>query len=262
MNLRDITRILDNVGLAPIGRDSLMRLAGTPDGKRFQSALLAVDAGDVDQRFELVRIIELLNASGTSTTPVAAVPVRQRNTNAPGTAEQQGKSKAPPPYDNFHIYSSAAALCISEATVRSTGASTIQIEAANVLGGGQRRSFDWSNKITIQLSEQEMMLTLALFMGKIQAISIAGHGDQRDKFLRLERQPHAWFAEVGQRGRPLRSAPISAPDASRITALAFRQVIANSPHLDAGIIHVLLDQVAAMHKEPDMARVGHQRQQP
>lgn len=251
MKLQDITRILHTAGLAPIAREQLMRLAGTPEGKRFEAALCAVDAGDAGQRIELVRIVDRLTAATASTPPATTSCARPPfSACSPGAPAAAGQAKAPPPYENFHIYSSTAALCISEAKVRSSNSHTIQVEAAGMLTGGARRSVDWPNKIIIQLNEQELMLALALFTGKIRAVSFSSHGNENDKFMRVERQQYVWFAEVGQQGKPLRGVPIRAGDATKIVSLAYRQVLANSPHLDSGMIGTMIDLAASMHKDP------------
>lgn len=260
MKLHDITRILQAAGLAPIAREQLMRLAGTPDGKRFEAALCAVDAGDAGQRIELVRIVDRLTAATASTSPApsAAAP-RSPRENSPGAPAAVVQAKAPPPYENFHIYAANAALCISEARIRSSNSHTIQVEAAGMLTGGARRSVDWANKVIIQLNEQELMLTLALFTGKIRAVSFSSHGDENDKFMRVERQQYVWFAEVGQLGRPLRGVPIRAGDATKIVSLAYRQVLANSPHLDSSMVGTMIDLAASMHKEPPPPHLQRQR---
>lgn len=261
MKLSQVTRILATVGLAPVGRDHLMHLAGTEEGERFKDALLAVDAGDTSQRSVLSHIIASIIAvpSPTSTSAgtadSAAPSTHARTYNGAAAAH----APSPAPYLNFHVYGGSAALCISEATVRSSGARTIQIEAAGVLADGARRAFDWPNKIIVQLNEQEMLQALAVFMGKITAVSFDGHGHLHDKFLRIRRQDHSFFVEVGQLGKKLRGVPVGAPDASKITSLAYRQILANSPHLDAGIVGAMLEQVAMMHKDPATEQVTQRR---
>jgi len=242
MKIGHITEILTNLDLPALDREQLLRLANSEEGRRFKDALLAAEAGDYGQRTTLERIISRIVA------PTGALPSQRNN------ADQALQEKKAAPYYSFHVYGTAAALCISEASTRSTGTKTIQIEAAGALSGAGRKSFDWPNKIIVQLNEQELLETLVLFQGKISAVSFEAHGLTHDKFVRMKRQEKSFFVEVGQKDRSLCGVQVFAPDAFRITSLAYRQIQANAPHLDSATIAAMVDQVASMHREPPSRR--------
>lgn len=153
-----------------------------------------------------------------------------------------------PPYYSFKIFGSSAALCVSEARTRSSNQHTIQVEGALALsGGGDRREFDWQNKIIIQLTVQEAYLTLALFENLIPSVKFDGHGRTHDKSLHIDFQELHYFVRVIQRGRAAIALPLRAVDAIQIVALLYRQLVANEPHLQIADIRALVTRMASMN---------------
>jgi hypothetical protein len=242
MKLQHITELLARANAPTLSREELMGLVGTDEGRRFHAALTAFDAGEVDQAGEIRRIVStVLDVS--STRPKSAT----RHASPPAQDPATGV-RAPPPYFSFHVYGRAAALCISEARTRSNDTHTIQIDAAPALASGAKRTYDWPNKIIVQLSEQELVQALAFFEGKIDGLSLKDHGRAHDKFVRMERQEGHFFVEVGQKGRPIIGVPAGAPDAFKIVSLAYKQILANGPHLELAMIREMIAQIAAMHR--------------
>ncbi|WP_426172574.1 hypothetical protein [Pseudoduganella sp. R-34] len=143
---------------------------------------------------------------------------------------------APPPYFSFKVFGKSAALCFAEGTTRQDGQHTINIEGAIALGSNGQRTYDWKNKIILQLMPGELYQLLAFFEGSAQDVKFEGHGVKHDKALHLERQANKSFlARLFQKGRGVVLVPISAHDAARILSLTYKQVLTNEPHqtLDA-----------------------------
>ncbi len=137
---------------------------------------------------------------------------------------------------------------MSEARTRRSNQHTIQIEGALVLEGGQRKEFDWRNKIVVQLTVQEAYLALALLERFIPIVKFDGHGYAHDKSLHMSVQESHYFVRVMQRGRAAVAVPVRAADAVPIQALLYKQLIANEPHLRIEDVCTMVERMAQMVK--------------
>jgi len=283
MKLSEITAILADASLPALAREQLLELAGTQAGKQFQGALLAFADGDHGRRDELeatVRVLhpnvrDVLRRLGSNSTVdqlVAAACREQRRffDAVDAIADKTVRSSsartyladigivtgpnltaqapaADPPYYNFSIYGSAAALCIAEATTRSDRKHTINVEGAIALpGGGVRKTFDWPNKIVVQLTVQEAYELLALLENKIRSLRFDGHGREHNKSLQIEFQDSHYFFRLIQRGRAAVAVPVRAVDSLQIVSLLYRQLLRNEPHLRIDDLRLMVDRMATM----------------
>lgn len=283
MKLSEITSILADASLPALAREQLLELAGAQAGKQFQSALLAFAGGDQGRRDELeatVRVLDpnvraLLRRMGSTSTidqlVSAACREQRRFFDAlDAIADRTVRSSfarayladigivagpnptgqaplADPPYYNFPIYGSTAALCIAEATTRSDRKHTINIEGAIALAGaGARKTFDWPNKIVVQLTVQEAYELLALLENKIRSLRFDGHGREHNKSLQIEFQDSHYFFRLIQRGRPAVALPVRAVDSLQIVSLLYRQLLRNEPHLRIDDLRMMVDRMATM----------------
>ena len=283
MKLSEITSILTAAGLPALSRDQLLELAGSGGGKRFEAALIAFGAGDRQQRDELEATVRVLEPKTRSTlqriggqlpvdqlvtlackeqrrffdaidaiamrTPRAAA-ARSYLAGLGAAAAVADSSPAPaadPPYYSFKIFSSAAALCIAEATTRVERKHTINIEGAVALaGGGARKTFDWPNKIVVQLTVQEAYQVLALLENKIRSLRFDGHGREHDKSLQIEFQDSHYYFRLIQRGRSAVAVPVRAVDSLQIVSLLYKQLLRNESHLRIDDIRAMIDRMVAM----------------
>jgi len=283
MKLSEITSILATAGLPALSRDQLLELAGSGGGKRFEAALIAFGAGDRQQRDELEATVRVLDAKTRSTMQRIGgqLPIDQLVTLAckeqrrffdaidaiamrtPRAAAAQNylaglgaaaavsdHTPAPvadPPYYSFKIFSSTAALCIAEATTRAERKHTINIEGAVALaGGGARKTFDWPNKIVVQLTVQEAYQVLALLENKIRSLRFDGHGREHDKSLQIEFQDSHYYFRLIQRGRPAVAVQVRAVDSLQIVSLIYKQLLRNEQHLRIDDIRAMVDRMAQM----------------
>lgn len=282
MKLSEITSILAAAGLPALSRDQLLELASSGGGKPFEAALLAFHAGDRQQRDELEATVRVLDAKTRSTlqriggqlpvdqlvtlackeqrrffdaidaialrTPrAAAARSYLAELGAAAAVADSTPAPADPPYYSFKIFSSAAALCIAEATTRAERKHTINIEGAVALaGGGARKTFDWSNKIVLQLTVQEAYQVLALLENKIRSLRFDGHGREHDKSLQIEFQDSHYYFRLIQRGRVAVAVPVRAVDAIPFQSLLYKQLLRNEPHLDVSAVQAMTERMAAM----------------
>jgi hypothetical protein len=283
MKLSEITSILVAAKLPTLSRDQLLELAGSGAGKRFEAALIAFDAGDRQQRDELKAIVRVLDAKTRTTLQriggqlsvgqlvtlackeqrrffdaIDAITERTQCAAAARTylaelgaaSAVANKTPAPaadPPYYSFKIFSTAAALCIAEATTRAERKHTINIEGAVALaGGGARKTFDWPNKIVVQLTVQEAYEVLALLENKIRSLRFDGHGREHDKSLQIEFQDSHYFFRLIQRGRAAVAVQVRAVDSLQIVSLLYKQFLANDPHLRIEDVQAMVGRMASM----------------
>lgn len=283
MKLSEITSILATAGLPALSRDQLLELAGSGGGKRFEAALIAFGAGDRQQRDELEATVRVLDAKTRSTLQriggqlpidqlvtlackeqrrffdaIDAIAMRTPRAAAArnylaelgaaaAVADSTPAPAADPPYYSFKIFSSAAALCIAEATTRAERKHTINIEGAVALaGGGARKTFDWPNKIVVQLTVQEAYQVLALLENKIRSLRFDGHGREHDKSLQIEFQDSHYFFRLIQRGKAAVTVQVRAVDSLQIVSLLYKQFLANDPHLRIEDVRTMVGRMASM----------------
>jgi hypothetical protein len=277
MKMSEILGILAQASLPSLTREQLHTLANTNAGKRFGEALRAFGAGDATRRGELEAVVlamapshqQTLTRLGYQATTAELVDIalieqdqllkalvaiaanasdaqRAKDYIATLGLPRSAPEQAAPPYYSFKIFGTTAALCISEAQIRTGKQYTVQVEGAVALAGPGRTSFDWPNKITVQLTVQEAYQTLALFENKLRAIRFDGHGRAHDKSLHAELQDSHYFVRMMQRGRPAIAVPVRAVDALPLVSLLYKQLLRNEPHLSLTDIRAMVDRMAAM----------------
>ena len=283
MKLSEITSILATAGLPALSRDQLLELASSGGGKRFEAVLIAFGAGDRQVRDELEATVRVLDAKtrttlqriggqlpidqlvivacreqrrffdavdaiaiGTSRAAAARSYLAELGA-ASAVADSRPAPPADPPYYSFKIFGSAAALCIAEATTRAERKHTINIEGAVALvGGDTRKTFDWPNKIVVQLTIQEAYQVLALLENKIRFLRFDGHGREHDKSLQIEFQDSHYFFRLIQRGKAAVAVQVRAVDSLQIVSLLYKQFLANEPHLRIEDVRTMVDRMASM----------------
>lgn len=141
-------------------------------------------------------------------------------------------------YMSHHVYGGKAALCWDVDQTRN-GDSTIRLEAAKVIG---ERKYDWSNKITIQLTRDELPCVAAVFLGILQRTEGRNHGvgDQQGKGFEIEHQGNKLFVKVFAPQRPPCAVPISPEDAFTVASLLVRQIRKGKPWLSGNDIMTML----------------------
>lgn len=143
------------------------------------------------------------------------------------------------------VYGGKAALTF-EVDNRRNGAPTIRVEAAKILNA-EARTYDWKNKITIQLTTSELQKITALLLGLIKQAKFSNHGPKNDKWFEFSHQEDPKYAgtvkvAVGE-AKEMCIVSITHEDIGDVTSLFLRQVAA-AGGLDQAAVPAILRPVA------------------
>ncbi len=153
----------------------------------------------------------------------------------PETESETGSGPDGERYKSFHVYGGKFAACFSEDTTQ-RGIHTIRVEATEASG---QRTYNWKNKVAIQLSQRELPLMLATLMLWTSKFEAKGHGQNNEKWMTLEAQPGKLYLSVQSKGTGARGVAIAAGDAYPITTMIVKQMLANDPFLTADLVFKL-----------------------
>jgi hypothetical protein len=145
-----------------------------------------------------------------------------------------------------HVYGGKVAVCFQSDRTRG-GEHTIRIEAAESTAS---KRFNWSDKISIQLSGRELPGVLATFMQMQTKFDGKGHGAQNEKWFTIENQSGKVFLSVNTKGRTARSVPIGPGDCFGVVTLLIEQMLKNSPFLSADTLLNIVQRTAQISPQP------------
>jgi hypothetical protein len=191
-------------------------------------------------------------ASARATAPEATPPARP----APAPNEPPKASSTPPTGEapdrlSYHIYGGKSALCFEADTRRDGTHATVAIDAALAVS---ERSYDWQNKLRLQVTPSEFYVVAGVMLGILKGCEFGNHGPENNKGFSFVRQDGGKvYARVHAKDETMRAVPIEAPDVVNIASLFIRQMRKNHPWLDAqGVIQLLHRTLA--HYEPRLPR--------
>lgn len=148
-------------------------------------------------------------------------------------------------YASRHIYGGKNAICFN-ADEKKNGEKTVRIEAAMAV---RERQYDWKDKISIQLSHQEMIGVFSVFMGWVPSFEGKGHGVQSEKSFSVKMQDHdiyKFYLSVNCKDKASRSAPISAFDGARLATFLLSQMLKNEVDIDQALYVQMLKHFATL----------------
>ena len=131
-------------------------------------------------------------------------------------------------YDDHHVYGGKGAVVFSASMTRGSekkaAQPTVFIEGAKALGP---RKYDWKRgqKISIQLTMQELPAVAAVFLGIRPSAEYRHHGEKKDKWFSVEKQGENFFMKIGQEKRVV-AVPITPSDAYYVTQIFLKQLAA------------------------------------
>lgn len=163
--------------------------------------------------------------------------------------EARDRNSSEVTWDSVKVHGGRAALTLEASTTRRHDEPTINIEAAKLLDQ-QARTYDWQNKIIVQLTTTELQQVTCLLYGMIDRVKFQNHGPQNDKWFEIERQSGQYagttkFA-VGQ-GKEMCLVQLTAADLGNVLALFIRQC-ARQMKIDQSALYTALRPVAqAIH---------------
>lgn len=134
-----------------------------------------------------------------------------------------------------------------EETATPVGRPALQVEAAERKPSS--RTFDWTQKIAIQLVDHELVDLLAVLRGQRSAAAFGHHGPSRDKFLDVSAQGNG-FHVVLRQGKVARAVPVPLPHAFRVTSMVVGLLQAANPHLSAELVLALATAPSGVARAP------------
>lgn len=184
---------------------------------------------------------------------------RAREQSRDGEAPDSSSSEVT--WDSVKVHGGRAALTLEATTTRRHDEPTINIEAAR-LKDQQARTYDWQNKIIIQLTTTELQQVTCLLYGMVDRVKFQNHGPQNDKWFEIERQSGQYagttkFA-VGQ-GKEMCLVQLTAADLGNVLALFIRQC-ARQMKIDQSALYTALRPVAQALHDFNSRRGGGARQ--
>ena len=179
----------------------------------------------------------------TTTAPTATRPVAPRPTATPNAdtvpapaPPHPPATTAPPDRVQCRVYGGKAALCIEPDETRQ-GEPTLRIEAARATAP---RKYDWRQKLSLQLTREELPVIAATVLGLLPRCAYNNHGPNQDKGLEIVHQGTHLFVRVFQKDRGVVAVPVTAADSYALGALCLRQLRKTAPWLsDQGVMTLL-----------------------
>lgn len=142
-------------------------------------------------------------------------------------------------YLSHHVYGVKGALCFSVDKTKQ-GFETLSVDAANSTAP---KVYDWSNKIRLQLTQNELPIFVALIMGYIPKAEFSNHNG---KGMKIVNQGKSLFFQLYGKNLGNRSIPCGAIDSFYVASLSIRQLNRSQSWLDGSDLHLLLKQVVTV----------------
>lgn len=224
----------------------------------FRETLCEAERGDDNARAYLIDLlsqydaIDILRTVPQTRKPAARPAERPNQSNANGNSRNAGSPAEPqthPPTSQgmygeaYRVYGSSAALCVCECTTKIDSKPTVMFETAKKESG----AYEWIGKRSVMLTQGELPLVLAVFLGILPKVDIVGHGKKQEKWMTIEDQQHQIYVKTTYRGESPRGVPVPSTTVSPIIAMLFRQFSANHPRLSDQILLQIVHRAAGMY---------------
>ena len=240
--LQTLNPRLSALQLPTLTADTLAALSTTVTVERLTHAVHCAEQNDAGARLYLIRNLPAsardMPAPRREST-AAPPPTHPQPTPAPEAGPPVGaptERALPDPRSRHRIYATKAAL-LWELDETRQHEPTLRLEAAPATGA---KLYDWKQKISLQLTREELPWVAATVLGLTPHCEFKHHGPENNKGFRLEHQGSHLFVRVFQKDRPLLALPINAADCFYLAALCLRPLRQASPWLsDQGLIALL-----------------------
>lgn len=170
----------------------------------------------------------------------------QSYNNSGNSAPAEGGAPRVKEYLSHHVYGGKAALCWNVDETRA-GEPTIRLEAAKSIG---ERKYDWSTKIAIQFTRDELTVTLAVLTGALDKVEGKNHGigDQAGKGFEIVDQGKNFFVRVFAPNAGACAVPMTPEDAFTVCSILLKQMQQGKPWLDAQDLIALAHRIVGRMK--------------
>lgn len=162
-----------------------------------------------------------------------------------------------------NIYGSKASVQFSASMTKATDKKpprpTIYMEAARMLNP-QSRTYDWNNKIILQMTGHEMQIVTALLFGLVTNCKFANHGHpgETDKWFEFAHQEGNYAGTIKiaiGKGSDVLVCSMGAEDIGDVTAMFLRQC-AEQMRLEQAAVPATLRVVANAYNSRNAAKSG------
>ncbi len=159
----------------------------------------------------------------------AGQPARQHEAAQSSASRPASRAASTPEKEdqNFlshHVYGQKAALTFSAAKYK--GRSTVMLDGAVAL---QPRKFDWTNKITIAMTQAEIPAVAAVIFGLSKQAEFSNHGPNNNKSFRIEHQGNKLFVTLSEKDKKMVAVPVPLTEAYYIGNLFLKQMADQHP---------------------------------
>lgn len=128
----------------------------------------------------------------------------------------------------FVAYGTSSAVQCEESKTKS-GFHSLCFDIAHAKG---QKEFDWKNKLSIQLTQNELPIFIAFCLGWINEVRFDLHGGDAKKWIEFIRQEKHCFNKAGSAHHKMAATPIPYTDLALFGSLAISQYLQNFPCLD------------------------------
>ncbi len=130
------------------------------------------------------------------------------------------------------------------------GFDTVRLEGAKSSGPQQ---YNWDEKISIQLTQQELPHVACVLFGWLNQCEYKSHGPEKNKGFKLliqnQQGKTGLFVNIMEAGKPLCAIPVTAVDLYYLRNLVLGQLMKNETDLDSPAMLASLKVYAGMLKE-------------
>jgi hypothetical protein len=147
-----------------------------------------------------------------------------------------------------YVYGKSNAICLN-ADEKKGGEKAVRLEAAASI---KEKEYNWKEKISLQLTHQEMMGFYCVLMGWIPNFEGKGHGFSNEKSFTIKIQNddfYKFYISVNCKGIPSRSVPVSVFDAFRFATLIFNQMLKNDAGIEQGVYLEMIKNLALLTRK-------------
>jgi len=115
---------------------------------------------------------------------------------------------------------------------------TVMLESAVKLAPNDPndKRYDWAQKLSFQLSQEELPFFIGVFLGIIPSVRFDMHGPDKSKFFEVINQGTKYFLKNGSADRGLKVAPVSIVEGFQFGLLGLNQYTKNYPHLSSDAV--------------------------
>lgn len=109
---------------------------------------------------------------------------------------------------------------------------TVRVEGAQ---GKEGKSYDWLNKVTVQLTAEELHQAAAVVLGMSESMTATHHGDARDKRLELRREKGHILVRLTKTGLAV-TVPVDSDHLYKVALVFVRALTLNDPDVDSRLL--------------------------